>query len=143
MTIPTQMSLHGFIATAPELTFTGKGHPRLFCRVGIEQHRKEVNGSFTQLDPVYCDLVMFDRPAERGYARFKTGDHIIASGYIHEYEQERPGRPSEIREQFVARHIGHDCVRTRYVIDRTPANRPDPPAREMTMATKPAQSVGL
>ena len=35
MSIPTQMSLQGFIATAPELTFTGKGHPRLSCRVGI------------------------------------------------------------------------------------------------------------
>jgi len=28
MTIPTQMSLQGFIATGPELTFTGKGHAR-------------------------------------------------------------------------------------------------------------------
>ena len=67
MTIPTQMSLHGFIATAPELTFTGKGHARFFCRVGIEQHRKEVDGSFTRLDPVFCDMVLFDRAAERAY----------------------------------------------------------------------------
>jgi hypothetical protein len=48
MTIPTRMSLQGFIATAPELTFTGKGHARFFSRVGIEQH-KEVDGSFTKL----------------------------------------------------------------------------------------------
>lgn len=40
MTTPTQMSLEGFIATAPELTFTGKGHPGFYCRVGIEQHCK-------------------------------------------------------------------------------------------------------
>jgi hypothetical protein len=44
VTIPTQMSLHGFIATAPELTFTGKGHARFFCRVGIEQHRLRSTG---------------------------------------------------------------------------------------------------
>ena len=98
MSIPTQMSLQGFIATAPELTFTGKGHPRFYSRVGIEQHRKEVDGSFTKLDPVYCDLVMFDRSAERAYPRFKPGDQIVASGYIHEYEQDRPGGRSEIRE---------------------------------------------
>ena len=65
MTIPTQMSLHGYIATAPELSFTDTGHARFYCRVGIEQHRKEVDGSFTRLDPVYADLVMFDRTAER------------------------------------------------------------------------------
>ena len=32
------------------MTFTGKGHARCYCRVGIEQHRKEVDGSFTKPD---------------------------------------------------------------------------------------------
>jgi single-strand DNA-binding protein len=143
MTIPTQMSLHGYIATAPELSFTDTGHARFYCRVGIEQHRKEVDGSFTRLDPVYADLVMFDRTAERAYSRFKPGDRIITSGYIHEYEQERPGEPSEIREQFVARRIGHDCAWTRYVVDRTPAKQPEPPSNEMTVVNDPARAASL
>jgi single-strand DNA-binding protein len=143
MTIPTQMSLHGFIATAPELSFTDTGHARFYCRVGIEQHRKEVDGSFTRLDPVYADLVMFDRTAERAYSRFKPGDRIIASGYIHEYEQERPGEPSEIREQFVARRIGHDCAWTRYVVDRTPAKQPEPLSNEMTVVNDAARAASL
>lgn len=143
MTIPTQMSLHGYIATAPELSFTDTGHARFYCRVGIEQHRKEVDGSFTRLDPVYADLVMFDRTAERAYSQFKPGDRIIASGYIHEYEQERPGDPSEIREQFVARRIGHDCAWTRYVVDRTPAKQPEPPSNEMTVVNDPARAASL
>ena len=86
MTIPTQMSLQGFVATAPELAFTDKGHARFHCRVGVERNRKEVDGSFTKLDPVYCDLVLFDRAAERAYARFKPGDQLVASGHVHEYE---------------------------------------------------------
>jgi single-strand DNA-binding protein len=143
MTIPTQMSLHGYIATAPELSFTDTGHARFYCRVGIEQHRKEVDGSFTRLDPVYADLVMFDRTAERAYSRFKPGDRIIASGYIHEYERERPGEPSEIREQFVARRIGHDCAWTRYVVDRTPAKQPEPPRNEMTVVNDSARAASL
>ena len=143
MTIPTQMSLHGYIAIAPELSFTDTGHARFYCRVGIEQHRKEVDGSFTRLDPVYADLVMFDRTAERAYSRFKPGDRIIASGYIHEYEQERPGEPSEIREQFVARRIGHDCAWTRYVVDRAPAKQPEPPSNETTVVNDPARAASL
>ena len=143
MTIPTQMSLHGYIATAPELSFTNKGHARLYCRVGIEQHRKEVDGSFTRLDPVYADLVMFDRTAERAYSRFKPGDRIIASGYIHEYEQEHPGEPSDIREQFVARRIGHDGAWTRYVVDRTPTKQPDPPSNEITVVNESAPAINL
>ena len=142
MAIPTQMSLQGFIATAPELTFTGKGHARCYCRVGIEQHRKEVDGTFTKLDPVYCDLVLFDRAAERAYPRFKPGDHIVASGYIHEYEQDRPNGPSQVREQFVARRIGHDSARTRYVVDRTPT-RTDAPVNEMSAGNEPARAVGI
>jgi single-strand DNA-binding protein len=142
MTIPTQMSLQGFIATAPELTFTGKGHARFHCRVGIEQHRKELDGAFTKLDPVYCDLVMFDRSAERAYSRFKPGDQIIASGYIHEYEQ-GPEGPSRIREQFVARRIGHDCARTHYVVDRTPAKEPAPPNNDRTAINEPSPAAGI
>src|SRR3954453_18831007 len=143
MTIPTQMSLQGFIATAPELTFGNRGHARLYCRVGIEQHRKEVDGSFTKLDPVYCDLVLFDRAAERAYPSFKPGDQIVASGYIHEYEQERPGGASQIREQFVARRIGHDCARTRYIVDRSPAQQPDPPNGELNLVNEPAQPISI
>ncbi|PKH41711.1 Single-strand binding protein family protein [Nocardioides alpinus] len=143
MTIPTQMSMHGYIATAPELSFTDKGHARFYCRVGIEQHRKEVDGSFTRLDPVYADLVMFERTAERAYSRFKPGDRIIASGYIHEYEQDRPGQPSEIREQFVARRIGHDCAWTRYVVDRTPAQQLEAPHNEMTVVNEPTPAISL
>lgn len=140
MAIPTQASLHGFIATAPELTFGPKGHPRFYCRVGIEQHRKEVDGSFTKLEPFYCDLVLFDRAAERAYPRFKPGDQFVASGYVHEYEQDRPDGPSQTREQFVARRIGHDSARTRYVVDRHP-QQPHPPASDMAVGTETAPVV--
>ena len=51
MTIPTQLSLHGFIATVPELTFIGSGHARFYARAGVEQWRREPNGDFTKLDP--------------------------------------------------------------------------------------------
>lgn len=142
MTIPTQMSLQGFIATEPDLTFTRSGHPRFYCRVGIEQRRKEVDGSSTKLDPVYCDLVLFDAEAERAYAKFKPGDQFVASGYVHEYEQERPGRPSEIREQFVARRIGHDCAHSRYVVNRGPRRQETSSEHVMTV-DEPSQSLGM
>lgn len=142
MTIPTQMSLHGFIATTPELNFNQSGHARFHCRVGVNQYRKEVDGSFTTLDPVYCDLVLFDRAAERAYPAFRTGDEIVASGYVHEYEQDHPHAPSEIREQFVARQIGHDCARTRYIVDRSPATRHEPPnATTPGVGRTPAASI--
>lgn len=137
MTIPTQLSLHGFVATAPELTFTDTGVARFHARVGVEQFRKETNGTFTRLDPTYVDLVMFNKTAERAYARFAVGDQFVASGYIHEYET-----GSGPREQFVARRIGHDCARTRYEVDRSPSHEPDPPTAQMT-ATAAADAVGL
>ncbi len=142
MTIPTQMSLHGFIATAPELNFTGGGHARFYARIGVEQFRKEVDGSFTKLDPTFHNLVMFDRSAEQAYARFKVGDQFVASGYVHEYEVDKPGG-SEIREQFVARRVGHDSARTRYAVDRTPSKQPDPPSDQVSVGNEPARAIGL
>ena len=117
MTIPTQMSLHGFIATAPQLNFTGNGVARFYARVGIEHFRKETDGSFTKLDPTFHDMVMFRSIAESGYARFRVGDQFVASGYVNEYELEKNGHV-EAREEFVARRIGHDTMRTRYSVDR-------------------------
>lgn len=69
MTIPTQMSLHGFIATAPQLNFTGSGVARFYSRIGVEHFRKETDGSFTKLEPSFHNLVMFKATAERAYAR--------------------------------------------------------------------------
>ena len=129
MSIPTQLSLHGYIATSPELTKTRNGVHRFRARIGIERFRKEADGSFTRLDPDYCDLVAFDTAAERAFARFRVGDSFVASGYINEYEVTRDGQPVT-REEFVARRIGHDLARTNYeVVRRQPKpSEPAPPA---------------
>ena len=122
MTIPTQMSLHGFIATPPELTYSKNDVARFYARIGVEQWRKEADGSFTKLEPQFCDLVMFKTAAERAYARFRTGDQFVASGYVHEYEFDRDGATVQ-REEFVARRIGHDSARTRYSVERPTPER--------------------
>ena len=142
MTIPIQMSLHGFIATAPQLNFTGNGAARFYARVGVEHYRKETDGSFTKLDSTFHDMVAYAKTAERAYARFKVGDNFVASGYINEYELDRNGQ-AEAREEFVARRIGHDIARTKYDVDRTPSRQPDPPAADLPAATDPARVVGL
>jgi single-strand DNA-binding protein len=142
MTIPTQMSLHGFIATQPELTFGDTGTARFYARIGLEHFRKETDGSFTKLEPTFHDLVMFNATAERAYARFRTGDQFLATGYVHEYEYENNGKV-ETREEFVARRIGHDTARTRYDVERSPAREPDPPGQQPAAAHQSAQAVGL
>ena len=50
MTIPTQMSLHGFIATDPDLHFSENGVARFSARVGVRQSRQNPDGSTTQLE---------------------------------------------------------------------------------------------
>jgi single-strand DNA-binding protein len=92
MTIPTQMSLPGFIATAPQLNFTGNGVARFYARVAVLHFRKETDGSFTKLELTFHDMVMFKSTAERVYARFRVGDQFVASGYVNEYELDKNGR---------------------------------------------------
>ena len=117
MSIPTQMSLVGFIASAPELHFAKAGAECCRMRVGIEQWSKEVDGSFTKLDPTFHDMVSFESTARETYARFRKGDSFVASGYVHEYEVDgREG--SIIKDEFVARKIGHNANKTDYVVQR-------------------------
>jgi len=136
MSIPVQMSLVGFVASAPELHFTKKGDECCRLRVGVEQWRKEVDGSFTKLDPTFHDMVAYESTARETYARFRPGDAFVASGYIHEFEVERRDGPSVIKEEFVARKIGHNANKTDYLVQRgrhASSERPltpftDPPA---------------
>ncbi|WP_244928552.1 single-stranded DNA-binding protein [Nocardioides sp. W7] len=132
MSIPTQMSLVGFVASAPDLHFTKHGAECCRLRVGVEQWRKEVDGSFAKLDPTFHDMVAFEGTARETYARFRKGDSFVASGYVHEYEYEVENHEgaSVIKEEFVARKIGHNVNKTDYLVQRgrrtAPENSPTP-----------------
>ena len=130
MTIPTQMSLHGFIATDPDLHFSENGVARFSARVGVRQFRQNPDGSTTQLEPTFHDLVIFRKPAERAYEAFRKGDTFVATGHINENPYERHGRRI-VCEEFVARHIGHDLVLTQYVVER---QQPAPPDSGLVIA---------
>lgn len=119
MTIQTQQSFSGFVASGPQLTRTENGDPRLYMKVGKEHYRQEPDGSFTQLETTFHNLVAFKAAAEQGHARFAKGDKFVADGYVREYTYERDGQTVE-GEEFIARRLGHDIARTRYEVDRTP-----------------------
>lgn len=130
MSIRTKEALSGFVATDPELTFTSKGDARVYMRVGQPQARLEEDGTFTQLDPEFTDLVMFRKSAELAHERFRKGDNFIAEGETRTYT----GDDGTEREQFIASRIGHDNNITRYTVDRRSPERETPqheaPGRE-------------
>ncbi|QYF98319.1 single-stranded DNA-binding protein [Microbacterium sp. PAMC21962] len=124
MAIHTQESLSGFIASEPHLSFTEKGDARLFVKIGQEHYRREDDGSFTQTETTFHDLVAFRKTAERAHQRFEKGDKFIAEGYVHQYDHTDDNGRQVKAEEFVAKKIGHDLARTRYTVDRprrTPA----------------------
>ena len=59
MTIQSQMSLQGFIATDPDLHFSESGVARFSARVGVRQFRQNPDGSTTQSGPTLHDLAIF------------------------------------------------------------------------------------
>ncbi len=118
MAIHTQESLSGFIASEPHLSFTEKGDARLFVKVGQEHYRREDNGSFTQTETTFHDLVAFRKTAERAHQRFAKGDKFVAEGYTHHYDRTDENGQTVKVEEFVAKKIGHDLARTRYTVDR-------------------------
>jgi single-stranded DNA-binding protein len=118
MAIHTQQSVSGFIASEPQLSYTAKGDARFYARIGQEHYRREADGSFTELEPTFHDLVAYRATAERAYERLAKGDSFVAEGYAHTFEHERDGQAVE-SEEFVAKKIGHNLARTTYEVDRT------------------------
>ncbi|WP_447947423.1 single-stranded DNA-binding protein [Microbacterium lacticum] len=119
MAIRTQESFSGFIASDPQLSRTNKGEARFYARVGQEHYRREPDGSFTELETTFHDLVAYRATAERAHDRFAKGDSFVAEGYTHPFEYERDGQTVQ-GEEFVAKKIGHDTARTSYDVDRSP-----------------------
>lgn len=119
MAIRTQQSISGFIATDPKLSQTDRGEARFYARFGQENYRREEDGSFTQLETTFHNLVIYRATAERAFERFAKNDRFVAEGYQHDYSYDRDGQKVE-GEEFVVKKIGHDTARTRYEVDRTP-----------------------
>lgn len=118
MAIPTREALSGFIATDPQLTETSNGGHRFYARVGVEQFERNEDGSFTQRESEFTNLVMFDKAAVRAHEKFQKGDNFIAEGRTNAQEYQ-----GEQREQFIASRIGHDNNRTTYTVDRSRPER--------------------
>ncbi|GAB3633527.1 hypothetical protein GCM10027421_28800 [Microbacterium shaanxiense] len=118
MAIHTQESLSGFIASEPHLSFTEKGDARLFVKIGQEHYRRADDGSFTQTETTFHDLVAFRKTAEGIHQRFAKGDKFVAEGYTHTYDHTDDNGQTIKAEEFVAKKIGHDLARTRYAVDR-------------------------
>jgi single-stranded DNA-binding protein len=119
MAIHTQESVSGFIASDPQLTYTEQGDARFYAKIGQEHYRKEPDGSFTQTETTFHDLVAFKKTAERAHARFAKGDKFVAEGYTREYDHTAPDGATEKAEEFVAKKLGHDLARTSYDVDRS------------------------
>jgi single-strand DNA-binding protein len=138
--IPTHTSLVGFFAGAPELHVTSSGTECCRARVGVEHYRKEIDGTFTRLDSTFHDIVMFDKAARETFDRFRSGDSFIASGHVREYEVPNLDG-SVIREEFVARRIGHDVNRTTYEVTRRPKHVAEVTAPGTTPSSTPSSTV--
>lgn len=118
MSIPTKTSLSGFIATAPLPSTTKSGVPRMFARVGKPRYRREDDGTFTELEPSFHDLVAFGESAVRALGKLQKHDSFVAEGRVSRRTINRDGAPIEI-EQFIVSKIGPDAARTTYTVDRS------------------------
>lgn len=118
MSLHTQQSLSGFIASDPQRSLTTNGDVRYYARIGQQHFLRNDDGSFTELDPTFHDLVAYRATAERAITHLVKGDSFVAEGYVRSSSIERDGR-TEDAEEFVAKKLGHDLGRTKYDVDRS------------------------
>ena len=125
--------LHRIRAGAP--LHQGRAPSAAGCASASSSGARRSTASFTKLDPTFHDMVAFESTARETYARFRKGDSFVASGYVHEYEVDEPRRRSVIKEEFVARKIGHNVNKTDYVVQR---GRHAAPERPLTAGARAA-----
>ena len=126
MTLHTQQSLSGFIASEPQQSVIEHGETWFYVRIGQPHFRGEDDGRFSVLAPTFHDLVAYRATADRALTRFAKGDRFVAEGYVRTFQSERNGAVIH-REEFVAKKIGHDLARTHYEVDRARRASTDAP----------------
>ncbi len=141
MAIRTQQSLSGFVVSDPELNTTSNGDPRFHARIGQEHFQRNEDGSFTQLESTFHDLVQYRKAAERTFERFQKGDNFVAEGYVREYDHEVDGQ-SRHGEEFVAKKIGHDAARHTYTVNRKTPTMDGSPEHGADAASASPQAAG-
>jgi len=57
MALHTQQSVSGFSASEPQQSLTERGHTRLYVRIGQPHFRRHEDGTFTELEPSFPDMV--------------------------------------------------------------------------------------
>jgi single-stranded DNA-binding protein len=114
VTLHTQRSLSGFIASEPLLSFTRTGDARFYAKIGQEHYQREKDGSFTKVNTTFQDLVQYRRAAEESYSKFRRSDWFLAEGYVKTYTD----ADGTERSEFVAKKLGHDAARTNYSVAR-------------------------
>jgi single-strand DNA-binding protein len=137
MALHTQQSVSGFIASDPQQSTTENGDARLYVRIGQPHFRRNEDGSFTELEPSFHDMVAYRATAERAFARFAKGDSFVAEGFTRTFPIERDGQIVEA-EEFVAKKLGHDLARTNYDVDR--GRRAATPERQTPAHGAPARA---
>lgn len=119
MTITTKPSVSGFIATTPRRSETREGRTKFYARFAQSHAQRNDDGTFTQLDSSFSNIVAYGETAEWALANLQKGDAFIAQGNERSYTQQRDGQAVE-GEEFIANKISHDPARHPYVVDRTP-----------------------
>lgn len=107
------VSVKGFFATMPELTYSEEGRAVFFARFGIERHRTAPDGTRIRLEPRFGSIFAYGETAEIAHQRFRKYDVFIAHGRIE--TDEKTGK-----RQVVAEDFGHSVLRTHYEVDRSP-----------------------
>ena len=88
MSIPTQMSLVGFVASEPDLHFTTPARSTSASASASSSGARRSTAASPSSTRPSTTWSPSRAPPVRLYARFRKGDSFVASGYVHEYEVE-------------------------------------------------------
>jgi single-stranded DNA-binding protein len=133
--IKTSQSINGFIASDPKITFNDDGLARFYARVGINHYQRNDDGTFTEMDPTFHDLIQFGKGAELSADRFRKGDNFLAQGYVRDYTHTVNGE-QVTDQQFVTNRLAHDPNTTTYQVDRRPRRERETPAADRDPTTR-------
>jgi len=110
------------VVADPELRFSDKGTSWLKVRGVAKDRTRDSNGSWTDGEPIFLDIIISGKSGENLFESIAKGDSIMVSGKLKQREYEKDGQKRtviEIRADNIGVSVRWGSAKTPKAIENT------------------------
>jgi len=119
-------TLCGNLTRDPELRFSAKGTPWATCGLAVNRRTRHEDGSWTEEEPEFFELVTFGDTAEHLAECVTKGDRVVATGKLEEDTWTGRNGDQRVTQKLVVDEVGVSLRFATVTVGHVERHTPEP-----------------